>query len=144
MTAPMPVSQDILPKTSLPTSCEVPIITQVTTRDMMELEDRKPVTGVFHHKQKKGGILRIGGMRKYKGEKLEPKTFQDGKTYTVAKWMADWLNGVDMYDAEKNPCRTPGAKKVLHGDQWNDLQNKRPLSDPQYESMYAFTPVASW
>lgn len=124
--------------------CEVPIVSTITTREMLEIADRKLVTGVFHHRQKKGGILRIGGMRKYKGDKLEGRTFIDGKTYTVPKWMADWLNGVDINDQARNPLKTPGAHKVVHNDQWVDLHDKRPLGSATYEPMYAFTPVAQW
>ena len=89
-------------------------------------------------------MLRLGGMRKYKGEKLDPITLQDGHTYTISKWKADWLNGVSLHDEKLNPCKTPGCVNVIHNDQWTDLHNKRPLDTPRVEKQYSFTPVASW
>lgn len=124
-----------------PEEPKVPLITQISTRDMMEIEDRKPVTGVFRLENKKpgeSGIFRLGAIRKYKEDKMQPWIFEHGKTYTVPKWLADWLNGGN------EERKTPGAVKVIHNDQWNDLNNKRPLTEPVKMKMYSFTPTVNW
>lgn len=121
------------------------IIKELTTRDMWEIEDRKPVTGVFRMQNKKPGergMVRIGALRKYKEDKMDPWIFEHNKTYTLPKWIADWINGGDTPETDK--VKSPRCNVVAHNDQWNDLQNKRPLSNPKLNSMYSFTPVASW
>jgi hypothetical protein len=123
----------------------IPLITQVTSRDMFEVEDRKPVYGTFRMQNKKPGekgMIRIGAMRKYKGDKMTPWIFEHGKNYTIPKWLADWING-----GEKDPeakVKTPRCNIVTHNDQNNDLQNKRMLAAPNLHPLFSFTPVAKW
>lgn len=120
------------------------LVSTVTTRDMLEIEDRKPVTGIFRFDGRKEGILRLPGMRKYKGEKMDNLTLIHGQTYTIPKWKADWLNGLDYRDEVNNPCKTPGSVRIVHQDQWEDLHKKRLLQEPQRKQNYSFTPVAKW
>lgn len=115
------------------------IVTKIENRDLVEIEDRKMVTGTFHYRAKPGGSVKFGGMRKYKGEKLKTLEFRDGHVYTIPKWMADWLNGI-----QNNPSKTPAAIKLIHTDQWNDVDNKKPLQAPVATPIYGFSPVAKW
>jgi len=124
---------------------DAPLVSQITTRDMWEIEDRKPVVGVFRMQNKKPGekgMVRIGALRKYKEDHMRPWIFEHGKTYTVPKWVADWLNGGEANPEDK--IKSPRCNMIKHNDQWNDLQDKRPLSQPTLNPMYSFTPVAKW
>ena len=131
-------------KASQPKEAPAPLITQITSRDMFEVEDRKPVTGVFRMQNKKPGergMIRIGAMRKYKGDHMNPWIFEHGKTYTIPKWLADWLMEGTQ---DPNKVKFSRCNVLSHKDQWNDLQDKRPLSAPSLHPMYSFTPVPKW
>jgi hypothetical protein len=128
-----------------PKEVHAPLITEITSRDMFEVEDRKPVTGVFRMQNKKPGergMIRIGAMRKYKGDHMNPWIFEHGKTYTIPKWMADWLNGGKTNEEDK--VKSPRCNILSHNDQWNDLHNKRQLAEPNLHAVYSFTPVPKW
>jgi hypothetical protein len=73
---------------------------------------------------------------------MNPWIFEHGKTYTIPKWLADWLNGGETNPEDK--VKSPRCNVIKHNDQWNDLQAKRPLSTPTLSPMYSFTPVAKW
>jgi hypothetical protein len=123
----------------------IPLQVTVTARDLFEIEDRKPVTGIFRMNNKKPGekgMIKIGCMRKYKGDHMRPWIFEHGKTHTVPKWLADWLNG-----GNPDPdaiVKSPGCNIITHNDQDNNLQEKRMLEKPTMHSLYSFSPIAKW
>jgi hypothetical protein len=125
---------------------EIPkIIPEVSARDIFEIEDRKPVTGIFRMNNKKPGekgMIKIGAMRKYKGDKMDPWIFEHGKTYTIPKWLADWLNGGETDPDAK--VKSPRCNIVTHNDQDTNLQEKRMLTAPTKHSLFSFSPIAKW
>ena len=123
----------------------IPLVKEVTARDLFEIEDRKPVTGIFRMNNKKPGekgMIKIGAMRKYKGDKMTPWIFEHGKSYTIPKWLADWLNG-----GNPDPdalVKSPGCNIVTHNDQDTNLQEKRLLDKPSMHTLFSFSPQAKW
>ncbi len=123
----------------------LPLVTQLSARDAFELEDRKPVIGVFRMNNKKPGekgMIKIGAMRKYKGDKMSPWIFEHGKTYTIPKWLAAWINGGEGDPDEV--VKQPRCNIVTHTDQDTNLQEKRMLAAPTKHSLFSFSPVAKW
>lgn len=115
------------------------VIKTLTPKELAEQEDRRMVTGIFHYLQKRGGILRISPMAKYKGDPLAVvEEYVDGKRYTIPKWKADWLNG------EENEMKTPFAHDLAHTEQYQDITQKHPLAPPKTIPLYSFTPEANW
>lgn len=132
---------------STPKPKEVPpvLVKEVTAKDLFEIEDRKPVTGIFRMNNKKPGekgMIKIGCMRKYKGDHMRPWMFEHGKSYTIPKWLADWLNG-----GNPDPdalVKSPGCNIVTHNDQDTNLQEKKLLEKPTLHNLFSFSPQAKW
>ncbi|MHB1059854.1 MAG: hypothetical protein ACYC0F_18430 [Rhodanobacter sp.] len=115
------------------------LVTKMTTVEEKEIADRKMITGKFMMQGKKAGKIKIGSIRKYKGDSLKPYIFEHNKTYTIPKWLADWLNGEGNEE-----MGTPGCHKLIHTDQNVDLNNMTLLQTPKKEFYFSFTPVAQW
>lgn len=121
------------------------IVESCGMRELEEIQDRKMVTGTFHIVGKKSGVARIGALVKYKGDDYKTHFFQHGKTYTIPKWKADWLNGYSLNDPKTlDRGMTPRCHVKIHTEQYTDLTQKHPLAEPQTQNLYSFTPVARW
>ena len=78
-------------------------------------EEAEMVTGKFIFHECPGGSMNVFQM-KYKQLPAFKRELVDGCTYTVPRWVARWLNGVDKSSAAYGGVINSGAKPVYQVD----------------------------
>jgi len=98
--APSPIMDALAsPAVAAAAPAPAPIIRELSAMEKKRIEDERLVKGTFVYRAKPGGRY-MTALRKYKRDPNAKNAqgflkidMTDGKTYTVPKWVAEWLNG---------------------------------------------------
>lgn len=111
----------------------------------MRKRDHEMVRGVFRNKEQPGGTLENIPFLKYRGDKVQYYTFEDGKIYTIPRMVAKHLvNGCwypeNAYKQDKNgvPVATINRKTHRFGFEsldFMDVESMRELTATNIEEV---------